>query len=196
MRITRTAPIQGFTLIELLVVIAVIGVLIDLLIPNVQAVRDAAAKGQIKNSILEPLCQPPLCGSLSPSVALLFPAIPPGLSEQQLFTNGVFIGYDPAGLPNGDPFFVAQSSGPNIFTVQLPQDRSLFSGSVFGLSGGEYVDPHLYLYVERESGSLKLTASVSNNTVTFEQAVPEPRTGWLLFTTAACFALYRSRLTR
>ena len=126
------APRRGaFTLIELLVVIAIIAILIALLVPAVQRVREASARAQCQNNLKQ-------IGLAAHAYESVNRHLPPGYNGANTEANGLT---EPA-QPPSDPSY---ESGPcvGVLAYLLPY---LEQGNVYQLffSGSEPVSPDFF----------------------------------------------------
>jgi prepilin-type N-terminal cleavage/methylation domain-containing protein len=98
----------GFTLIELLVVIAIIAILIGLLVPAVQKVREAAARASCSNNLRQ-------LGIASHNYQDSFHHLPPAL------------GYDPVPTPSSTYFYYGT---PFWFLLPFIEQKTMFDECV------------------------------------------------------------------
>ncbi len=156
---------SGFTLIELLVVIAIIAVLIGLLLPAVQKVRESASNGQCKNNIKQIMlacfaydasngCFPPVFRGTSinglpyyddqyGALALISPYVEQGNIYNSL--NFAVPALDPGSGGNVNPAnYAAFTSVVKIFMCPSDVEQPVDSG--FGLPAGQMFGPSNYAF--------------------------------------------------
>jgi prepilin-type N-terminal cleavage/methylation domain-containing protein/prepilin-type processing-associated H-X9-DG protein len=128
----RVLRVRGFTLIELLVVIAIIAILIGLLLPAVQKVREAAARASCQNNLKQ-------IGLASFNYESSYGAFPPGV---------IVSPNSPAnGFTFGQPF-AGPYTGVLVFLLPYMEQDNLYKqilalpGLPGNLGGKDYFNPN------------------------------------------------------
>ena len=202
-RPARSARMAGFTLIELLVVIATIGVLIALLIPNVQAARDAAAKQAAMNAVRQKslpqiLCSPPFCDTVAHGATLTYPGIPANVTGPLALRLGLTATFDAANLGQ-QPFglFLTDPAGHPGLVDPMPVSFGAkdLVGDAFDLIDVAYTGSDTAFTVQAADGTRFTLLAQANGggLVVREAAVPEPSTVALWLAAAALLAAAQIR---
>ena len=104
---------SGFTLVELLVVIAIIGILVALLLPAVQAVRESARRAQCMNNLRQ-------LGLACLTFENAYEKLPPGTVRTDLSNGGGINATTPTWIARILPFLEQSNIYDKIDWNQLP----------------------------------------------------------------------------